>query len=100
MLEAVTQPVLIMHVRCHPSISFAALILILLQGDKNTLHPVKYAHDLASKLRNAKDGARVYVMKGRLLSSLLTPTPHLTRSNDMPPKAARDTSASFLAQHR
>ncbi|EIM88148.1 alpha/beta-hydrolase [Stereum hirsutum FP-91666 SS1] len=46
MLDAVTQPVLIIH------------------GDKNPLHPVKYAQDLASKLRNAKGGAHVFIMKG------------------------------------
>lgn len=66
MLDAITQPVLIIHVSRHsrPAIN---ILLTPSQGDKNPLHPVKYAHDLASKLRNAKDGAHVFVMKGRHL---------------------------------
>jgi pimeloyl-ACP methyl ester carboxylesterase len=45
-LAAIQQPVLLIH------------------GDKNQIHPIQHAHNMIADLVNAKDGAKMYTIKG------------------------------------
>ncbi|KAI9467164.1 alpha/beta-hydrolase [Lactarius psammicola] len=45
-LAAIQQPVLLIH------------------GDKNQIHPIQHAHNMVADLINAKDGAKMYTIKG------------------------------------
>ncbi len=45
-LAAIRQPVLLIH------------------GDKNQIHPIQHAHNMVADLINAKDGAKMYTIKG------------------------------------
>ena len=45
-LAAIQQPVLLIH------------------GDKNQIHPIQHAHNMVADLIHAKDGAKMYTIKG------------------------------------
>jgi pimeloyl-ACP methyl ester carboxylesterase len=37
---------------------------LLIHGDKNQIHPIQHAHNMVADLINAKDGAKLYTIKG------------------------------------
>jgi len=37
---------------------------LLIHGDKNQIHPIQHAFDMVADLVNARDGARMYTIKG------------------------------------
>lgn len=41
---------------------------LLIHGDKNQIHPIQHAHNMVADLVNAKGGAKLYTVKGILIS--------------------------------
>jgi pimeloyl-ACP methyl ester carboxylesterase len=37
---------------------------LLMHGDKNQIHPIEHAYNMAADLVNAEDGAKLYTIKG------------------------------------